>query len=1286
VSIRPCSNATPPTSFSPCNWDYRKKITIQKTQVAGTQNDFPVLVNLSADTDLAADAQDDGDDIVFTSSDGTTQIPHEIESFSGTTGALIAWVKVPTVSSAANTDIYLYYGNAATTSQQNPPGVWSNGYAGVWHLGEATATTRSDSTSNNNDLASINGVAQSTGGKIGSAAGFTAASKQNLSIGDTVQTGLDITGPITLEAWVNFNPAATDPYYIIEKMKGSCGGDDPPYYLRLNTGDSGYMRENVLFNSTCSGPQGAVKNGAMTSLIANTWYHIAGVYDGSNLLIYKNAGLTGSAAFSTGLYNSDGAFIIGSHGTSSNMYFNGVIDEARVSSTARSAQWIATEYNNTYNPSTFISVGSKEDPCGAPAGWNSCDWDYRKKITIQKTQVTGTQTNFPVLVNLSADTDLAADAQDDGDDIVFTASDGTTQLSHEIESFSGTTGALIAWVKVPSISSAADTDIYLYYGNAAATNMQNPAGVWTGYEGVWHLKESSGSGAYINDSTSNARHGTPALTSFLPAGKIDGARQFTSVQNEYIGFNSASGIFNGNTQWMFSFWIYPDFASDAAWESGGGRVFYKSTSLSLARLYRNSYDPAGTGEFQPDIQFVTYGTLYAPVGINRRQWNHVAYTYNSSSGYLYAFVNGVQQRSDNIGNDRLKTDASSFALGDGNGNWVAPMYLDEFHAMHGVKSGGWIATEYANQNNPSAFISVGAEEASPCGGSPPPTYTPIPAWYGCGWGYRKSITIDHTKVSGTQADFPVLINLSADTDLAADAQDDGDDILFTSSDGTTKLSHEIESFSGTTGALIAWVKVPSLSPATDTVLYLYYNNSGATSQQNAADVWSNNFAGVWHLKENPSGTAPQMQDSTSGASHGTSGGSMSSGDQVAGEVDGSLDFDGSNDYINFGHKTPLNLTTKGTLSAWVKFNSVPPNTYAYIVGKSNGGNADTTCYGISRDSGSGKFFLWISDNADQDLAYTSTSSWTAGTWYYFTGVWKGAGSTMQMYVNGAANGASLSETNNAQVDVTQDLHTGCGFDSACYSSSALNGVIDEVRVSSINRTPEWIATEYANQNSSSTFSTVEKEQHYVCSPTGPYYVQSRSGTYYSLSQAQITLPYATMGGDLLVLSLVVQPQTVSVSSVIDSRNGNAYNLALVPTNVGSWGRLYTYYVNNSQSGGPIMATVTLSGSANVVFDVFLLEYSMVALAGPLDQTSYGNTSGTAMNSGSKTITASPELIYGWGADDNICHANSPYTDRETTDGQCAMDQTVSSTGSYSVAATQDVSGAWALQMATFRGA
>jgi hypothetical protein len=135
----------------------------------------------------------------------------------------------------------------------------------------------------------------------------------------------------------------------------------------------------------------------------------------------------------------------------------------------------------------------------------------------------------------------------------------------------------------------------------------------------------------------------------------------------------------------------------------------------------------------------------------------------------------------------------------------------------------------------------------PCGSTTTSTSTPAPGWYDCAWNYRQSITIDRTKVTGSLTNFPVLISLASDPDLSSHARADGNDIVFTASDGTTKLPHEIENYTPSSGALIAWVKVPSISNVTNTDIYMYYGNSTMPSQQNVTAVWINGYVGVWHL-------------------------------------------------------------------------------------------------------------------------------------------------------------------------------------------------------------------------------------------------------------------------------------------------------------------------------------------------------------------------------------------------------------------------------------------------------
>jgi len=111
-------------------------------------------------------------------------------------------------------------------------------------------------------------------------------------------------------------------------------------------------------------------------------------------------------------------------------------------------------------------------------------------------------------------------------------------------------------------------------------------------------------------------------------------------------------------------------------------------------------------------------------------------------------------------------------------------------------------------------------------------------WYNANWSYRRAIFIDHTKVVADLLDFPVLVSLIADAGLAAHARPDRWDVLFTDEDGTTKLSHQIESYNGA-GNLVAWVKVPSLPSGADKLLFMYFGNASALDQQSVNDTWSN---------------------------------------------------------------------------------------------------------------------------------------------------------------------------------------------------------------------------------------------------------------------------------------------------------------------------------------------------------------------------------------------------------------------------------------------------------------
>ncbi len=147
---------------------------------------FPVLVSITDDANLKTTANGGfvtsakGHDILFQGEDATTCAPagapcrldHEIESYDGVNGHARRLGARPdvcgTAAAAANTVIYLYYGDATITcSQQNKTGVWDASYREVFHLHESGDHT--DSTKNAFTAVGKGAVTNGAAGQIGPA-------------------------------------------------------------------------------------------------------------------------------------------------------------------------------------------------------------------------------------------------------------------------------------------------------------------------------------------------------------------------------------------------------------------------------------------------------------------------------------------------------------------------------------------------------------------------------------------------------------------------------------------------------------------------------------------------------------------------------------------------------------------------------------------------------------------------------------------------------------------------------------------------------------------------------------------------------------------------------------------------------------------------------------------------------------------------------------------------------------------------------------------------------------
>ncbi|MBP6858197.1 MAG: DUF2341 domain-containing protein, partial [Candidatus Pacebacteria bacterium] len=183
----------PTVTTQPALTTYYRAINIDYTKVPNTdQTDFPILVQgtysyLKTVANGGKVQNANGYDIGFYSDSGlTTPLKFEINKWSATTGELIAWIKIPTLSHTTNTTIYMAYGNPSiTTDQSDPAGVWTNNYLSVWHLGDGTTLNLADSTSNNNTLVNGNST-PATPGKFYGGADFVGANSNYLYGGSTI--------------------------------------------------------------------------------------------------------------------------------------------------------------------------------------------------------------------------------------------------------------------------------------------------------------------------------------------------------------------------------------------------------------------------------------------------------------------------------------------------------------------------------------------------------------------------------------------------------------------------------------------------------------------------------------------------------------------------------------------------------------------------------------------------------------------------------------------------------------------------------------------------------------------------------------------------------------------------------------------------------------------------------------------------------------------------------------------------------------------------------------------
>ena len=285
---------------------------------------------------------------------------------------------------------------------------------------------------------------------------------------------------------------------------------------------------------------------------------------------------------------------------------------------------------------------------------------------------------------------------------------------------------------------------------------------------------------------------------------------------------------------------------------------------------------------------------------------------------------------------------------------------------------------------------------------------------------------------------------------------DGSDLYFTDAAGTA-VPFERVRFEAATGHLLAWVRL-DLAAGTNTKIYLRFGDPGTLPTPSAATVFAA-YAAVWHLDDKLTTTA--VADAR-GMYPGTAAG-LPSTSSVPGTLASAFDFDGSTSRVTFTN--PLAGNTPSTISAWVSEGTANGFDAIVTLGN-NANNASRFLYAVydypttNIQAGAGLY----GDDWDMTGVALQNGGWKLLHWTY------AADKTSALYVDGQSVGTHT--FNNVANTSSTNGWIGYAGQPQWGANNSLNGQLDEGRIARTAQTPEWIATEYANQSSPSTFYTV----------------------------------------------------------------------------------------------------------------------------------------------------------------------------------------------------------------------
>lgn len=292
--------------------------------------------------------------------------------------------------------------------------------------------------------------------------------------------------------------------------------------------------------------------------------------------------------------------------------------------------------------------------------------------------------------------------------------------------------------------------------------------------------------------------------------------------------------------------------------------------------------------------------------------------------------------------------------------------------------------------------------------------------------------------SASVSDFPVLIRLNKEGFDFKQAMAQGEDIRF--SGAGKPLAYQIESWDAAKGTASIWVRIPHIQGNARQAIRLHWGKADATSASSGKAVFdeSNGYLSVWHMNEGVKDEVGTLTASDTGTT------------ATTGIVGPARHFDGKQG-IACGEaigNLPSGASAHST-EVWVKSASA---------------NMDLVCWG-QEGTPSGKVrmqwqsppHIYVDSDGGSIHAQSALprSVWTQVVHTY-------DGKVGQVYVNGRLDVSAPTQT---QMKILSPARMWLG---GWYNNYNFVGEMDEVRLSKVARTADWVKLQYENQKALQT--------------------------------------------------------------------------------------------------------------------------------------------------------------------------------------------------------------------------